>query len=286
MRKTQMAALAAALLAAGAARAQSAEKRTITLEGARIAVAAFEAEARRNGAAGAIAVVDDGGTVVAVSRLDGTFPKGSEISVGKARTAAMFRKPTSVFEKIIRDGRTPMLALNDFTPMQGGVPIEVGGQVIGAVGVAGASSAQQDEDFAVVAAKAVAEAGPAASSTVLSFDAAKVKAAFEKGAVLVGEAPGRNYQIHASRREAPGQGEVHEHETDLIYVQGGTATFVTGGKLVDPKTVAPNEVRGSGIAGGESHALKQGDVIIVPKGVPHWFREVQAPFTYYVVKVR
>jgi len=66
----------------------------------------------------------------------------------------------------------------------------------------------------------------------------------------------------------------------------GTATFVTGGTAVDAKLVAPEEIRGKAIAGGQSYNLVKGDVIVVPNGVPHWFQEVQAPFIYYVVKVR
>ena len=106
-----------------------------------------------------IAVVDDGGNLMALERLDGTFAAGANISIGKARTAALFKKPTAFFEDIIRKGRTPMVALNDFTPLQGGVPIVVGDQVVGAVGVSGAASAQQDEEMAMAGAAAVAGAG-------------------------------------------------------------------------------------------------------------------------------
>ena len=74
--------------------------------------------------------------------------------------------------------------------------------------------------------------------------------------------------------------------TDIVYVLEGTATFVTGGTAVDPKTIALNEIRGSAIEGGESRKLVKGDVIVVPHGVPHWFKEVSSPFNYYVVKVR
>jgi mannose-6-phosphate isomerase-like protein (cupin superfamily) len=80
--------------------------------------------------------------------------------------------------------------------------------------------------------------------------------------------------------------EVHLRETDVIYVQDGGATFVTGGSVIEGKTTAPDEIRGTSIRDGETRRLVKGDVIIVPKGTPHWFREVQAPFTYYVVKVR
>jgi glc operon protein GlcG len=78
------------------------------------------------------------------------------ISIGKARTAALFRRPTKAFEDIINKGRTAMTTLNDFTPLQGGVPIVIDGQVVGAVGVSGAASAQQDEEIAVAGANALA----------------------------------------------------------------------------------------------------------------------------------
>ncbi len=131
-------------------------KRALTLDGARKAIAAGVSFAKQNETTGVIAVVDDGGNLMAVERIDGTFPAGANISIGKARTAALFKKPTSVFEKIVNDGRTAMTALPDFTPLQGGVPIEVDGQIVGAVGVSGAKSAAQDEELAIAAAKALA----------------------------------------------------------------------------------------------------------------------------------
>jgi len=92
--------------------------------------------------------------------------------------------------------------------------------------------------------------------------------------------------VHASRREKPGLAEVHDLDTDIIYVLDGTATVVTGGQALEPKTVEPNEHRGKSIDGGEARQLKKGDVLIIPKGTPHWFKQVNAPFLYYVVKVR
>ena len=80
---------------------------------------------------------------------------GARISTGKARTAALFKKPTAAFEELIRGGRTPMIALEDFTPLQGGVPIEVNGTVVGAIGVSGAANQQRDEDVAKAGAAAV-----------------------------------------------------------------------------------------------------------------------------------
>ncbi len=143
--------------------AQTVEKKSLSLDGAKTILAACEAEASRLKAGGAIAVVDDGGNLIALHRIDGTFAAASNVSIGKARTAAMFRKPTGAFEQIIRDGRTPMLALSDFTPLQGGVPIIIAGQVVGAVGMSGAASAQQDEDIAKIGVAAVADNSAAAN---------------------------------------------------------------------------------------------------------------------------
>jgi len=92
--------------------------------------------------------------------------------------------------------------------------------------------------------------------------------------------------VHASRREKSGQAEIHTQDADIIYVLEGTATMVTGGAAVDAKTIEPGELRGSAITGGETRELKKGDVMIVPAGVPHWFKEVTNPFLYYVVKAR
>lgn len=110
--------------------------------------------------------------------------------------------------------------------------------------------------------------------------------AFSKGAVLFDGSDGRNYMVHASRREKPGQAEIHTKDADVIYVLQGSATFITGGEAIDAKTTEPNELRGSGIEGGERRKIARGDVIIVPHGVPHQFLEVTDPFLYFVVKVR
>jgi glc operon protein GlcG len=191
----------------------------------------------------------------------------------------MFRKPTRVFEDVINKGRTAMAALPDFTPLQGGVPLEIDGQVVGAIGVSGAASAQQDEELALAGARALQVA---AAEKVTYFEKTAVAAAFARGAPLIENGA---FKVHASRREKAGLAEVHTHETDVIYVTEGVATFVTGGTVVDGKEVAPGETRGASIDGGESRVLTKGDVIIVPAGVPHWFQKVDGTFTYYVVKV-
>jgi glc operon protein GlcG len=140
------------------------EKKVLTLAGARAVAAAAAAEARKNNAGGAIAVVDDGGNLLYLERLDGTFAAASNIAIGKARSAANFRRDTRVFEDAITNGRTSLIANPELLPLQGGVAILVDGQVVGGIGVAGANSAQQDEEIARLAA-AVAARGPAMAKT-------------------------------------------------------------------------------------------------------------------------
>ena len=118
---------------------------------------------------------------------------------------------------------------------------------------------------------------------VTHFTAAQVKKAFEKGMPLIEIA---NYKVHASHRGRPGIVEVHERDTDIIYMLDGSATLVTGGSVVEGKIIEPEEIRGKHIDGGEAHRLAKGDVIVVPHGTPHWFKEVSGPINYYVVKVR
>ena len=120
-----------------------------------------------------------------------------------------------------------------------------------------------------------------ANVTVVGTD--RVKAGFAKGAPLVEVV---DYKIHASRREGPGVAEIHTRDTDIAYVLQGSATLVTGGTIADAKETGPEELRGAAIQGGETRRLVVGDVVVIPNGVPHWFKEVQAPFLYYVVKVR
>ena len=134
--------------------------------------------------------------------------------------------------------------------------------------------------LALVALPCVAAAPP--SGEVTELDAARVAAAFAKGAPLV---ENEQFKIHASRRDAPGEAEVHERDTDILYVLEGEATLVTGGRVVGGHTVAPDEIRGARIDGGERRALTKGEVVVVPNGTPHWFASVPGPFVYYVVKV-
>jgi glc operon protein GlcG len=219
--------VAVVLSIATLAGAQTTEKKTLTLQGAERVIASAKAEAQRLQApGGVVAVVDDGGNLMALERLDGTFSAGANISIGKAKTAVMFKKPTRFFEELINSsgkGRTVMTALENFTPLIGGIPITVDGQIVGGVGVSGAASADQDEQLAIAGSKAF-EANTMSGDpapAVSYWEKAKVEEAFSNGAVLFDGSDGRNYMVHASRREKPGQAEIHTKDADVIYVTPG-----------------------------------------------------------------
>jgi glc operon protein GlcG len=298
--KFSTAAVTATMLAfAATSHAQIVEKKSLNLDGAKKAIAAAVDYAKKNNApGGVIAVVDEGGNLMALERLDGTFAMGATISIGKARTAVLFKKPTRFFEELINKGRTAMTAVDGFTPLIGGIPIVVDGQVVGGVGVSGAASAAQDEELAIAGANALmtgqaktdtaptsnekpGSAIAAPTAQAIFIDRKNVVAAFAKGMPLL-ETGG--YKVHASRRVEPGQAEIHTLDTDVIYVVDGSATLVTGGKVIDPKTTAPNEVRGSKIEGGAEHRISKGDAIIIPNGVPHQFTAVTGELHYFVCK--
>ena len=101
-----------------------------------------------------IVVVDDGGHVLLLERLDDTQVASVEVGIGKARTAAIFRRPSKVFEDQVREGRVAALGLPGATPLQGGVPLILNGKVIGAIGVSG-NTPQEDEDIAKAGAAAL-----------------------------------------------------------------------------------------------------------------------------------
>src|SRR5690349_17427650 len=192
-------------------KAQTTEKKSLTIDGAKKVIAAAVAYAKKiNAPGGVIAVVDEGGNLMALERLDGTFAAGANISIGKARTAVLFKRPTKAFEDIIKNGRTAMVALPDayFTPLQGGVPIIVDGQIVGGVGVSGASSAQQDEELAMAGANVFSADSKTSEvnrtdQQVLFFNARQVSTSFSTGAVLL-DGTDRNYMVHTSRRDKPG----------------------------------------------------------------------------------
>src|SRR5256885_2185446 len=164
--------ISAALAFATTSRAQIVEKKSLNLAGAKKAIAAAVDYAKKNNApGGVIAVVDEGGNLMALERLDGTFAMGATISIGKARTAVLFKKPTRFFEELINKGRTAMTAVEGFTPLIGGIPMVVDGQVIGGIRVSGAASAAQDEELALAGANALmggaakSEAAPAQTTS-------------------------------------------------------------------------------------------------------------------------
>lgn len=133
--------------------AQTIATKTISLDGAKKVVAEAVKYAKANNApGGAIAVVDNGGNLVYLERLDNTFPAASEVAIKKANTAATFKAPSSKLENAINGGRQALITVGH-TFLQGGIPIIVDGQVVGAVGVSGSASAQQDEDMANAGAK-------------------------------------------------------------------------------------------------------------------------------------
>jgi quercetin dioxygenase-like cupin family protein len=110
----------------------------------------------------------------------------------------------------------------------------------------------------------------------------KVAEALAKGGPMI---TASNLIVQGGHRVKAGQVEVHDNETDVIYVQEGEATFVTGGKMIGGKLTKPGQYLGTEIQGGESHHLTKGDTIVVQAGTPHWFKEVPGSITYFVVKV-
>lgn len=127
------------------AAAQLADKKVLTLEGAKTVAAAAEAEARKNNWNVVIAVVDDGGHLVYLQRLDGTQTGSIDVAIQKARTAQAFKRPTKVFEEAIAGGRTALIALPGALPLEGGLPIMVDGQLVGAIGVSGVKSTEDGQ---------------------------------------------------------------------------------------------------------------------------------------------
>ncbi len=125
-------------------------------------------------------------------------------------------------------------------------------------------------------------AGDKPASAVVHIDHEQVAAAFTNGSPLM---VSKNFRVQTGRRTAPGEVEIHARDTDIFYILEGSAIFVTGGKAVESKTTAPGETRAKSIAGGNERQLAKGDVIVIPKGIPHWFKQVNGLLLYYVVKV-
>ena len=141
------ASVALALLASFSALAQTVDKKALTLDGARKIAAAAEDEAKKNKWNVVIAIVDDGGNLLYLQRMDGTQTGSIQIAIDKARTAQAFKRPTKVFEDAVAGGRNAILGIDGAMPLEGGVPIKLDDQVIGAIGVSGVT-AQQDGQIA------------------------------------------------------------------------------------------------------------------------------------------
>ena len=122
-------------------RAQLADKKTLTLDAAKEMAAAAEAEATRNGWKLVIVILDDGGNLLYLQRMDGVQLASLQIAQAKARTALLYRRPTKEFADRMATGNTP-LAMPEVMPLEGGLPIVVNGQVIGAIAASGATGAQ------------------------------------------------------------------------------------------------------------------------------------------------
>jgi glc operon protein GlcG len=136
---------------AATTQAQLVEKTALTLDGAKKIAAVAEAKAKAEGARVVIAVVDESGSLLLLERLDDTQVASVNVGIDKARTAAIYRRPSKVFEDQVKNGRISALALHGAVALQGGVPILVNGKVIGAIGVSGETPAQ-DEDIAITGA--------------------------------------------------------------------------------------------------------------------------------------
>lgn len=135
-------------------KAQTLSTKTLSLDAAKkVAAAAVKYAKDNNAPGGAIAVVDNGGNLLYLERLDGTFPASAEVSVKKANTAALFKAPSAKLENSINSGRQALITVGH-TFLQGGIPILFDGQVVGAIGVSGAASAQQDEEIAIAGSNA------------------------------------------------------------------------------------------------------------------------------------
>jgi glc operon protein GlcG len=130
------------------------DRPTLSLAAARAIIASAEREAAARGVGVVTVVVDGAGNLIQLSRMDAAQVASVEVGIGKARTAAIFRRPSREFEEQVRNGRIAALALAGATPLQGGVPVVIGGAVVGAVGVSG-DSPQVDEEVAIAGARAV-----------------------------------------------------------------------------------------------------------------------------------
>jgi mannose-6-phosphate isomerase-like protein (cupin superfamily) len=115
---------------------------------------------------------------------------------------------------------------------------------------------------------------------------AKGTEAFARGGVQYENKTAPPYLVYASHRDKPGSVELHTLVTDLVFVVEGSATFVTGGSILERHALGPNQVGGSSISNGEAHQLGMGDIIRIPNGTPHWFQSVSGTIRYFAVTIR
>jgi glc operon protein GlcG len=141
-----MLALAASFLLPLSSHAQLLDKKTLSLEAANKIIAGAMIEAKANNWSVDIAIVDEGGHLLSFQRMDGASIGAIDAAIGKARTASLYRRPTKVLEEVAKT-RPAILTLPNSVLLQGGVPVVVNGQIVGAVGVGGVTS-QQDEQIA------------------------------------------------------------------------------------------------------------------------------------------
>jgi quercetin dioxygenase-like cupin family protein len=123
-------------------------------------------------------------------------------------------------------------------------------------------------------------------SGVIVFSQEQVQQSSLTAGMLYNGNPERNYRVHIFRRDKPGEVEVHDKDTDVFYIIDGSATLATGGTTVGGKETAPDEIRGSAMKGGMARKVSKGEVVIIPAKVPHWFKEIEQPITYFTVKIR
>jgi len=230
----------------------------LTYAGAKVAAQAVAAAATARGVAPVAAAVDTGGELIYLWRPDEAQVASVGVATDKARTAAIYRRPSKDFEDQASGGRPSALHLAGAVPLQGGMPIVVDGHVVGAIGVSGASSADEDQELAVLGQHAAA-AAPPGEAVFISSKTLHEK--FEVGGLLV-DTPG--YKLDAGRRTGPGEVELHEQIVDIMQVAAGNAKVVTG---------------------ETAHELAVGDVLVIPNGMPHQFVDASDPFLYLVTKV-
>jgi glc operon protein GlcG len=147
LRALAVAGAVTALFISSDATAQTADKKILTLEGAKMIAAAADAEARKNNWNVVIAIVDDAGHLLYYQRADDTQFASNDIAIEKARSAAKFRRSTKVMEDVVAGGRHVFMTFPGVVPVQGGLPLISAGKVVGAIGVSGVTS-QQDEQIA------------------------------------------------------------------------------------------------------------------------------------------